>query len=337
MTAARLGVAPRSFSVTVGDLVAEQARCAPDEVAIEEAGRTWTYRELDDRVARLAGVLMAYGVRHGHRVAVLAENRHEYVELEVAAGRLGAITACLNWRLVPSELEHCIRLVEPSLVVVSPRFLPALAAVAHGARRVVVLGEELDDLLAAAGPVAPGATGRVDPEDGLTILYTSGTTGPPKGALISHRAMIARAGQFATITGATCEDAFVAWAPMFHMASTDQSLITLMLGGRVVICDGLDLDAIGAALERHRLSWLVAMPGMIEQLLGALTGQGGGRPVRGVRLVGAMADLVPRRQIAALTALLDCPYANTFGSTECGLAPASANRIGIGAAPATLP
>ena len=59
--------------------------------------------------------------------------------------------------------------------------------------------------------------------------------------------MIARAGLFATVTGATCEDAFVAWAPMFHMASTDQSLITLMLGGRVVVCDGLDLDAITAA------------------------------------------------------------------------------------------
>ncbi|GAA3239417.1 fatty-acid--CoA ligase FadD5 [Pseudonocardia petroleophila] len=337
MTAAGLGVGSQSFSVTVGELVAEQARSAPDQVALEEAGRTWSYRELDDRVARLAGVLLTYGVRHGDRVAVLAENRHEYLELELAAGRLGAITACLNWRLLPAELEHCIRLVEPSLVVVSPRFRPALAVVAHGVRHVVLLGDELDGLLAAAGPVAPGAAGRVDPEDGLTILYTSGTTGPPKGALISHRAMIARAGLFATVTGATCEDAFVAWAPMFHMASTDQSLITLMLGGRVVVCDGLDLDAITAALEHHRLSWLVAMPGMIEQLLGALTGEDGARPVRGVRLVGAMADLVPRRQIAALTALLDCPYANTFGSTECGLAPASANRIGVGAAPATLP
>lgn len=334
MRAAGLGVGSRSFSVTVGELVAEQARSAPDDVAIEEAGQTWTYRELDDRVARLAGVLVSAGVRHGDRVAVLAENRHEYLELELAAGRLGAITACLNWRLASGELEHCIRLVEPSLVVVSPRFRSALAAVEHGSRRVVVLGEELDGLLAAAGPVPPGGAGPVDPEDGLTILYTSGTTGPPKGALISHRAMIARAGLFATVTGATGEEAFVAWAPMFHMASTDQSLITLMLGGRVVVCDGLDLDAIGTALEHHRLSWLVAMPGMIEQLLGALSG---GRVVRGVRLVGAMADLVPRRQIAALTALLNCPYANTFGSTECGLAPASANRIGVGVTPTAFP
>ena len=140
MTAAGLGVGSQSFSVTVGELVAEQARSAPDQVALEEAGRTWSYRELDDRVARLAGVLLTYGVRHGDRVAVLAENRHEYLELELAAGRLGAITACLNWRLLPAELEHCIRLVEPSLVVVSPRFRPALAVVAHGVRHVVLLG-----------------------------------------------------------------------------------------------------------------------------------------------------------------------------------------------------
>ncbi|OJY49075.1 AMP-binding protein [Pseudonocardia sp. 73-21] len=333
MSGAGPGVPSACFAVTVADLVAEQAWAAPDAVAIEEGARSWTYRELDDRVARLAGVLVAWGVRRGDRVAVLAENRHEYLELELAAGRLGAITACLNWRLVTDELAHCIGLVEPVLILVSARFGALLASVDHGVGPVVVLGEDLEARIAVAEPVGIGATGPVDPEAGLTILYTSGTTGLPKGALISHRAMIARAGLFATITGATADDAFVAWAPMFHMASTDQSLITLMLGGRVVVCDGLDLDTIVGALARHRLSWLVAMPGMIDPLLAALAD---GSAVRGIKLVGAMADLVPRWQIAELTRLLDCPYANTFGSTESGMAPASGNRLPVGEAPVSL-
>lgn len=328
-------VAPECFSATIGELVAQQGRAVPDAVAIEEGVRSWTYRELADRSARMAGVLRGCGVRHGDRVAVLSENRHEYLELEVAAATIGAITACLNWRLAPVELEHCVRLVEPTAVVVSPRFESMLAGVEHGVERVLRLGPDLEALLAAERPGPTGGAEPVDLEDGLLILYTSGTTGLPKGAMISHRALLARAGIFAALTAATPDDAFVAWAPMFHMASTDHSLITLMLGGRVVVCDGLDLPAIRNAVTRHRISWLVAMPGMIEQLLGALVVDG--PPVRGIGLVGAMADLVPRRQIAELTRLLDCPYANTFGSTECGLAPASANRIAVGDAPASLP
>lgn len=328
-------VAPECYTATVGELIAEQGRAVPDAVAVEEGGRCWTYRELADRSARLAGVLRGCGVRRGDRVAALSENRHEYLELEVAAAMIGAITACLNWRLAPAELEHCVRLVEPTAMVVSPRFETLLAGVEHGVETTLRLGSDLEALLAAEPPGPAAGAEPVDPEDGLLILYTSGTTGLPKGALISHRAMLARAGLFAAFTGATPEDAFVAWAPMFHMASTDQSLITLMLGGRVVVCDGLDLPAIRDVVARHRVSWLVAMPGMIEQLIEALAADG--PSVRGVRLVGAMADLVPRRQIADLTRLLGCPYANTFGSTECGLAPASANRIAIGDAPASLP
>lgn len=327
-------VAHECFTATVGELVVQQAWAAPETVAVEEGARSWTYREFADRSVRLAGVLRGRGVRRGDRVAVLSENRHEYLEVEVAAATIGAITACLNWRLAPVELEHCVRLVEPSAVVVSPRFEPMLAGVEHGVEQVLRMGPELEALLAAERPGPAAGVEPVHPEDGLVILYTSGTTGLPKGALISHRAMLARAGLFAAFAAATSEDAFVAWAPMFHMASTDQSLITLMLGGRVVVCDGLDLPAIRDAVTRHRIGWLVAMPGMIEQLIATLVD---GPPVRGIGLVGAMADLVPRRQIAELTRLLDCEYANTFGSTECGLAPASANRIAVGDAPASLP
>lgn len=324
----------RSATVTVAELVEERSRCSPGAVAIEQDGSRWTFRELDRRVARLAGVLVEQEVRRGDRVAVLSENRHEYLELELAAGRLGAVTACLNWRLAAEELRHCVRLVEPAALVVTPRFTEVLEDLDHGVARVLSMGDDLEQRMDAAAPVTVAAAGPVDAEDGLTILYTSGTTGMPKGALISHRAMIARAGLFASITGATADDAFVAWAPMFHMASTDQSLITLMLGGRVVVCDGLDLPAMVDAVRRHSLSWLVAMPGMIEPLIEGLTA--GEVETRGVKLVGAMADLVPRRQLTELTRLLGCPYANTFGSTECGLAPASGNRLPAGRIPAVL-
>jgi fatty-acyl-CoA synthase len=102
----------------------------------------------------------------------------------------------------------------------------------------------------------------------------------------------------------------------------------------VLVRDGLDVDAASALLERESLGWLIAMPGMIEGLIAGLERN---RPrVRALKLVGAMADLVPRHQIARLTALLGAPYLNSFGSTETGLAPATGATIGVGEVPATL-
>jgi fatty-acyl-CoA synthase len=173
-----------------------------------------------------------------------------------------------------------------------------------------------------------------EPEDGLVILYTSGTTGLPKGAVISHRAMIARSLVFSSELGIPPSDSFVAWAPMFHMASTDHSLSTLLRGGTVVMIDGFQVDPLLAAVERHRIGWLVLIPGMVEAFAAALKAQA--TKVRGVRVCGAMADLVPPHAIAEVTGLLRSPYLNSFGSTETGLPPATRALIAPGEIPERL-
>ena len=114
-----------------------------------------------------------------------------------------------------------------------------------------------------AAPIA------ADCEDGLVILYTSGTTGLPKGAVISHRAMIMRALVFTSELGISHRDSFVAWAPLFHMASTDHGLATLLRGGTVVIIDGFQVEPLLDAVSEHRIGWLVLIPGMVEALAGA--------------------------------------------------------------------
>jgi len=325
-------VPPASFGLTVGDFLRKHAVGRPSAIALEGAGGPLTFVELDLRVNRLANALARRGIGRGDRVAVYSENHPTYLELELAAAKLGAIVACLNWRLAAAELAHCIELAAPSLLFVSERFAGALERVAHRVPQVLRVESEYEALLADADGGDPGTA--VEPEDGLVILYTSGTTGFPKGALISHRAMIARAMAFSSEFGITGADSFLAWSPLFHMAATDFSLATLMLGGKVLVRDGLDVDAASALLERESLGWLIAMPGMIEGLIAGLERK---RPrVRSLKLVGAMADLVPRHQIAQLTALLGAPYLNSFGSTETGLAPATGATIGVGEVPATL-
>ncbi|HYD76580.1 class I adenylate-forming enzyme family protein [Ramlibacter sp.] len=318
--------------LTVAGLFAQRVRSQPDAPALQSADRTLSYAQLADRVARLAGALRARGLQRGDRLALWSENRPEYIEIELAAAQLGLVVACLNWRLSPEEQRHCIALVEPAACIVSPRYAPALAALELGLPQVLELGPAFEALCESAAPVPPDPA--LDAEDGLVILYTSGTTGLPKGALVSQRAMVARAMVFAADYGIRGQDAFIAWSPLFHMAATDHSLATLMLGGPVVVCDGLDLPRICATLRERPVGWLLAMPGMIDNMADALERDGG--PFQPVRLVGAMADLVPHQQIARLSGLVHAPYFNTFGSTETGLPPASGSLLAAGELPASM-
>ncbi len=326
------GMARAAASITIGGLFRFHARYHGERVALQDARRRLTYAQLNDRVNRLANALGSRGVRRGDRVAILAENCIEYVELELAAAKLGVIVACQNWRLADAELAHCIGLTTPKIVFVSERYAATLARLGLDLRTTITIGEEYERILAAAGAQEPPAL--ADPEDGLVILYTSGTTGLPKGAVISQRAMIAR-GQVGLLDRSiAAEDGFVAWAPLFHMVSTDNVLATLTRGGKVTVMDGFNAGRLVETIAQEEIGWLTLMPGMIEPVIAEIQ-RTGARP-KGIKTLGCMADLVPRHQIAEITTLLGAPYINSFGSTETGSPPASKGLIPIGVVPERL-
>jgi fatty-acyl-CoA synthase len=320
-------------AVSVAGWFHSQVVLRGDAIALQDGERTLSYRALNERVNRLAHWLMAQGLSRGDRIAVLSENRTEYVEVELAAAKLGIITACQNWRQADPELSHCIRIVEPKLIVASERHSATLGRVDHGGPEILVLGDDYERVLALAGSTSEPPH-LAEPEDGLIILYTSGTTGMPKGAVISHRAMVAR-----TLIGVLDrpmeqDDSYLAWTPMFHMGSTDYVYSTLLRGGKVIILDGFEAAAMAQVVATERLGWLHLNSAVIERLIAQIK-RDGVRP-KGMKLVGVMADFVPRRVIAELTTLMEAPFANTFGSTETGPVPASKGSIGIGVVPECL-
>lgn len=322
----------RASRATVHGLFAACARAYPGRIALEDPARRLTYRELAGRVERLAGVLAARGVTRGRRVALLSENRAEHLEVFLACARLGAIVACQSWRLAAPELAHCLELVEPVCTIVSPRHAERLAALGRPGAAPILLGDEYERLLAGDPPDAPAV--EVDPEDPLLILYTSGTTGLPKGAVISHRAELARGLVIRAELGVAADDTFVAWSPLYHMGAADPSLGALASGGCVVVVDGFDRGALAELVATRPIGWLLLMPGMVASFVEELRRRRV-RP-RGVKVCGVMADLVPPAEIAEVTALLGAPYANTFGATETGCPPASAGLLPIGVAPTRL-
>ena len=325
-------LARQSAVSTVASLFAAQARIHGGRPAIEDGARGLSYGELDQRTRRLATVLAERGVERGSRIAILSENRLEYLELFIAAARLGAIAACQNWRLAAPELAHCLELVEPRCVLVSPRHQDALAVLGRPGAEPIVLGERYEALLRRAA-LHP-AREEIDAEDPLLILYTSGTTGLPKGAVISHRAEVARNLVLRAEFGIAAEDTFVAWSPLYHMGAAEYSLGTLMAGGKVIVVDGFNEARLAEIVATEELGWLILMPGMVDRFAAELEAQG--VEVRGVKVCGVMADLVPPSQIAEITRLLDAPYANTFGATETGCPPCSSSLIPVGLAPTRL-
>lgn len=325
-------IARAGMGSTFGNLFRSRAAHCRNRIAVSDERRTLTYGQINDRVNQLANMMALAGVNVGDRVAILSENRSEYTELQLACAKAGAIAACQNWRQSDAELSHCINLVSPSLLFCSQRHLATVSRLGLARPRIVVFGDDYETLLRQNSSREPAAA--VSPEDGMLVLYTSGTTGFPKGALISHRAMVARAALMYADWHLEPEETFVAWSPQFHLSSADLSLSTLLQGGKVVIIDGFDPVKLVSALAVEPVNWLVMVPGMTDRTVAEL--QAKKIVPKGIRLLGAMADLFQPQQIAELTTLMRSPFLNSLGATETGMAPASKSLIPIGHAPTNL-
>ena len=308
----------------VGRMFATQARLYPNTIALVCNDKQRTYAQLNERINQMAHVMLNQGVGPGERVGLLARNCIEYVEVTLAAAKIGAITVALNWRLSRHELHHCIELTTPKMLIVQSGYLEDLYK--------LEIGPDYEAAMTAASSEEPLSDSGA--EDGLIIIFTSGTTGMPKGALISHRAMIARTGIFGAEAGAPANDTFVAWTPLFHMGANDFTFATLLRGGKVIVVDGYQPEELADIVETEVIHYFTVIPGMILDFIDVLKS----RKIRpkNIGMIGAMADLVPRQQLAEITTLLRAPYLNTFGSTETGMPPATGNRIEVGKSPTSL-
>jgi fatty-acyl-CoA synthase len=268
----------RSRSLTLGEQLAAQARRRPDRFAIHCGEQSLTYGELDERATRLARALHARGVGAGDRVAILMTNRVELVEALFACCRLGAIGVPINFRLVPVEIAQILADAEPVVTITDEGLAPALAESGAAVAERLVAGPQYEAALAAAG--ADPLDVHVPEDAPAVILYTSGTTGRAKGAMLTHLGLASNALGALLAMGVWRDDEV--WAsglPLFHIGGFGDLIVYLAVGGTFVSLTSGSFDAAALVdlLDRHRVTgcflvptqWqdVCALPGIRERCL----------------------------------------------------------------------
>jgi fatty-acyl-CoA synthase/feruloyl-CoA synthase len=252
---------------TIGGTALSNARRVGDREAVVTAERSWTWRELDADIACSAGRLAALGVDKGDRVAILASNSPAFVIAAHAASRLGAIVVPINTRLAPPEVTYILEDSGSAVVAYGPGHTE-LAESAGGAAVRVSLGpsDRHPDLLADNDGTGVFEDRAVEGDDAF-ILYTSGTTGRPKGALMDHhRAVWAAMAQIVSL-GLRDGDRYLHLAPMYHSGGMTFMNVTTLLGGTHVIVPAFDPTSMLGMIEQYGITWLFAVPTMYQQML----------------------------------------------------------------------
>ncbi|MES2529509.1 MAG: long-chain fatty acid--CoA ligase [Pseudomonadota bacterium] len=259
-----------AHAVGLAEWLARRAARAPHRPALTCDGVHWNYGELADRIERLSAVLAAGGVATGTRVGYLGFNDPMFVVALFATARLGAIFVPLNFRLSGPELAfvigdagvHTLMVGEAHIAVIDP-VREGLACSRYLHRGAGAPGWEPADALMADAPAVPPAV-PVRADDVAVIMYTSGTTGHPKGAMLTHGNFWANNLNETFLWDMVSSDVTLNFAPMFHVGGLlCGSMTTLLAGGHLVLQRGFDPKAVLDAVAEHRVSVSFAVPAML--------------------------------------------------------------------------
>ena len=235
-----------------------------------ERRRTWG--EVSDRVTRFAGALRALGLSAAGRVAILALNSDDYLELHYAIPWAGGVLVPINTRLAAAEVRYILDDATPEIVVCDDACLPLLASGTPSLKAKIHLG---DDALpsgwlayeALIGGAAPVEDAQRRDDDLAGIFYTGGSTGKAKGVMLSHDNLISNAMNAIALVGYDRTSRYLHAAPMFHLADGMATFAMTMVGGAHVMIPKFDAGACLDALARHRVTNVTLVPAMIAMMV----------------------------------------------------------------------
>jgi fatty-acyl-CoA synthase len=278
-------------------------------------GERLTYPELDAAADRWAALLRAQGVGRSDLVATLAGNRGELAAAFFACGRIGAALLPLNWRLAAAELAPILADARPRLLLGEDRFRDRAEGALHGVAgtRWIDLDAEAPALLARGGPSVDDV--EIEPEDPWLVLYTSGSTGQPKGAILPHRQVFYNAVATTTAWELGAHDVAPVSTPFFHTGGWNVFATPLWFrGGEVVLFDQFDADSYLAGVAEEGITVALTVPTMLLMLM---EGREWGRPLPALKTFMSGGAPLPAA-LAERVRAAGYSLREGYGLTECG-------------------
>jgi len=244
---------------TFADPLARAVQIAADKVALIDGSQTFTFGELQNRCARLVAGLRGLGLEKGDRVAILADNCHEYIETYVGAPSGGLVVVPLNTRHAEPELRYALE-DSQTRVLITDRDVSGLADTVE---RVINVGAEYEALLDAE----PAGLGQDLVETDLAgLFYTGGTTGKSKGVMLSHRNLIANTFHWLTSVPQSSKDVTLIMAPLFHAAGSNGVLGSIWTAGCQITLGTFNPGEVLDLIEKYNVSLTLGVPTMLAAM-----------------------------------------------------------------------
>lgn len=261
----------RNRNMDTSDLLTSRARLTPEREALLEweTGVRYTYAALNGRANRAANWLRHLGIGYGDRVSILAHNSVAYLDLFYGCAKIGAIFTPLNWRLAVPELVYIVNNCTPKLLIVGPEF----EDVAGDMRPQIDVGLVVslagyEAELATQPAAEPPRPAELNGESAHCILYTSGTTGSPKGAIIPQRQVMWNCINTAVSWELTAADVSPVFTPLFHAGGLFAFLTPLLyLGGRIILAKEFDVGASLHVIQAEKCTVILGVPTLFQMWL----------------------------------------------------------------------
>lgn len=295
----------------------------PERVVTWCGERRRTYGEMAERVARIASVLRARGVKTGDRVAMLAVNSDCYLEFYMATWWAGAIACPVNTRWSAAEIIYSLNDSGTSVLLIDSNFLHLLSDLrsrSHTLEQILFFGDgaapaelpDLEKLLADAAPIEDALRQRDDP---AVIFYTGGTTGFPKGVLLSHLNLWCSAMSRMAMIPSSPDAVGLHVAPLFHVAAAGRMIAHTLIGGGAVILPSFRPEELMDCIERHAIVEVVLIPSMLQMLLAHPTFDV--KRLSSLRRISFGGSVIPESVLdQALSLLPQVEFIQSYGMTE---------------------
>jgi long-chain acyl-CoA synthetase len=292
----------------------------PDGPALIFEGTTTTWSKLDERSNRLANALAAAGVGSQERVVFIDKNGPAYFDVTFGIAKLNAVLVAANWRLAPPEMVYTINDAQAKVVIVGPEFIPLMEQIASElttVTKIVVMAdhakwESFEDFVASGENIDPGATSEWT--DVAMQLYTSGTTGLPKGVMLSNANMFTLYEEIAIHWAFDADSVNMVAMPLFHIGGCGWAMVGMFFGAKSIVVREFVPNVVLDLVIKHQVTNALFVPVMLQFM--AMVPGAADRDFSSLRMIVYGASPITNEVLIAAMNVFKVPFAQVYGMTE---------------------